>query len=110
MGKKGGCVITIVESPLVPGDQMSDDYWSAMWYSRTELPRKSPIQVTRGALDLPDHLQSTLVQTSGWIPVYCWVFPNDQQWHLELRTELNRQSGDLAQFAKLVTQLATDKA
>ncbi|MEZ5941603.1 MAG: DUF2695 domain-containing protein [Planctomycetaceae bacterium] len=110
MGKKGGCTITVLESPLAPGDQMSDDYWSALWYARTELPQKSPIQVTRAALDLPDHLQSILVQTSGWLPVYCWVVSNNQQWHLEIRTELNRRDGDLPQVAKLVTQLATNKA
>lgn len=107
MGNKGGCSITVVESSMAPGDQMSDDYWSALWYARTELPQKSPILVTRAALDLPDDFQSILVQTSGWLPVYCWVVPNNQLWHLEIRTELNRQNGDLPQVAKLITQLAT---
>ncbi len=110
MGKKGGCTITVFESPMAPGDPSSDDYWSALWYARTELPRKGPIQVTHAALDLPEFLQSTLVRTSGWIPVYCWVVPNHQQWHLEIRTELDRQKGDLLQITKLVTQLATSKA
>ncbi len=110
MGKKGGCTITVVESPLALGDQMSDDYWSALWYARTELPNKSPIQVTHTALELPDDLQSTLVQSSGWIPVYCWVVPNNQQWHVEIRTELNRQNGDLPEVAKLITHLATNEA
>ena len=110
MGKKGGCTITVVESPLAAGDQMSDDYWSALWYARTELPQKSPIQVTRAALDMPEHLQSTLVQTSDWLPVYCWLVSNNPQWHLEIRTDLNRQNGDLPQVAKLVTQLATGEA
>lgn len=110
MGKKGGCTITVVESPLALRNLMSDDYWSALWYARTELPQKSPIQVMRGVLDLPNHLQSIHVQTSGWVPVYCWVVSNNQQWHLEIRTELNRQDGDLPQVAKLVTQLATNEA
>ena len=110
MGKKGGCTITVVESPMPPGDKMCDDYWSALWYARTELPAKSLIQVMRAALDLPDNLQSTLVHTSGWIPVYCWVVPKNQQWYLEIRTELNRQNGDFPQVAKLVTRLATSEA
>lgn len=110
MGKKGGCTITVLDLPMAPGDQLSDDYWSELWCARTELPQKSPIHVTRVALDLPDYLQSTLVQTSGWIPVYCWVVPSNQQWHLEIRTELNRQKGDLPQVATLITKLATNTA
>ncbi len=110
MGKKGGCTITLVESPMPPGDPMSDDYWSALWYARTELPMKWPIRITRAALDLPNNLQSTLVQSSGWIPVYCWIVPENQGWYLEIRTELNRQKGDLPQVADLVSQLQTYEA
>lgn len=107
LGKKGGCSITVVESPLPPGNQELDEYWSELWYARTELPRKAPVQVSRNAIDLPDHLQSTLVQTPSWIPVYCWVSSTDQAWHLEIRTELNRQNGDLPQIATLLTKLAS---
>lgn len=110
MGKKGGCTITVVESPMPPGNKMSDEYWTALWYARTELPQKSPIRVTHAALDLPDHLQPTLVQTSGWIPVFCWIVPDDQEWYIEVRTELNRQQGDLPQVARFVTQLATNES
>ncbi len=106
MGKKGGCTITVVESPMPEGNRMSDDYWSDLWYARTELPEKSPIRVTHAAMDLPNDLQSTLVQTSGWIPVLCWIVPKGQEWYLELRTELNRQQGDLPQASQLVARLA----
>lgn len=107
MGRKGGCTITIVESTLPPGSQESDAYWSKLWYARTKLAEKSPMQVTRNAMELPGHLQSTLVQTSSWTPVYCWVYLNDQKWHLEIRTELDRQKGDLPQIAALLTKLVT---
>jgi len=110
MGKKGGCIIIVVDSPMPPGDQMSNDYWSTLWYARTKLPQKSAIRVSRSALDLPDELQSSLVQTSGWTPVFCWIVPTNQKWHLEVRTELNRLNGDLPQVANLVTQLATADA
>lgn len=106
MGKNGGCTITIFEPPLPPGSQELDAYWSKLWYARTKLPEKSPMQVTRNAMDLPGHLQSTLVQTSSWTPVYCWVYLNDQKWHLEIRTELDRQKGDLPQIAALISELA----
>ena len=110
MGKKGGCTITTVDSPLPPGNQMADDYWAGLWYARTELPKRFPIAVTRAALTVPDYLQATLVQTPSWIPVFCWIAPVDCKWYLEVRTELNRQQGDLPQIAKLVTQLATTEA
>jgi hypothetical protein len=110
MGKKGGCTIRIVESPLPPGNRTSDGYWSGLWHTRTELPKKSPIRVSYGTLDLPDYLRSTLVQTSAWIPVYCWIVPDEEEWYLEVRTEMNRQQGDLPQVARLVTQLATKEA
>ena len=110
MGKKDGCVITIVESTMPPGDRTSDDYWSQLWYARTDLPKNSPIQVSHGTLDLPSRLQSSLVQTSGWIPVYCWIVPNEQEWYLEARTELRRQQGDLSQIALLVRQMDNEQA
>jgi len=108
MGKKGGCTLMVVESRMPVGDPMSYDYWSSLWYARTELPEKTPIRVTHGALDVPAHLHSTLVRTSDWTPVYCWIVPANQDWYLEIRTELGRHQGDLPQVAKLVTELANE--
>jgi hypothetical protein len=109
MGKKAGCTITVLESAMPPGDQTSDDYWSQLWYERTELPERSPIHVVHTAIDLPGHLRSTLVQTPRWTSVYCWIVPVANTWFLEVRTESNRLQGDLQQISKLVTQLETDK-
>ena len=105
MGKKGGCRITIVEASLPPGDQSADDYWSELWYSRTELPERSAIRVTHGSLELPDRLRSTVAATSAWTPVYCWIAPESQEWYVEVQTEMSRQRGDLPQVARLITQL-----
>jgi len=107
MGKKAGCSITLMESPLPPGDPHQDEYWTAFWLARTKLPPKTPFRVTRDALKLPASLRSTLVQTAGWIPVYCWITSEDPRWYLEVQTELNRQQGDLPQVAALVTRLAS---
>lgn len=111
MGRKGGCSIQFVDSTMPPGDQTTDNYWSQLWYTRTELPERSPIRVSRETLDVPDHLRTTVVQTSMWTPVYCWLLPDKKQveeWFLEIKTESNRQQGDLAQAAALITKLATE--
>jgi len=108
LGKKTGCTVTLHESSMPPGDPMTDEYWSVLWYALTGLPKKAPIQVTRRALDLPSHLQSTLVQTPKWLPVYCWVVPEGKQWYLEIHTAQNRQRNDLPQSAKLITELASN--
>ncbi len=108
MGKKGGCMLTLWESPPPLGNPATDDDWSQLWYARTQLPPKSPPHVTRGALDLPPHLRSVLVQTPSWTPVYCWIVPESQDWRLEVHTELNRQQGDLPQVAQLIRRLAAD--
>jgi hypothetical protein len=55
LGKKDGCTITIVESPLPSGDKSSDEYWSRLWYARTELPPRSALQVTHGTLNRSTH-------------------------------------------------------
>jgi hypothetical protein len=110
LGKKDRCTITIVDSPMSPGDQLSDEYWSSLWYVRTELPPRGVIQVTHGAIALPAGLGSTLVRTPSWIPVYCWVVPAAKSWHLEIRTELNRCAGDLPQIASLISCLAGGQA
>ncbi len=106
LGKKDGCTITIVEAPMPPGDQSSDEYWSHLWYARTELPPRGAIQVTHGGLALPEGYGATLVRTPSWIPVYCWVIPAVKSWHLEIRTELDRCAGDLSQMASLISCLA----
>jgi hypothetical protein len=110
LGKKDGCTITIVESPMPPGDQSSNAYWSSLWYARTELPPRGAIQVTHGAMALPAGLGSTLVRTPSWIPVYCWVVPAAKSWHLEIRTELNRCAGDLPHITSLISCLAGGQA
>lgn len=110
LGKKGGCTITIVESPIPSGDRCSNEFWSGLWYARTELPSRGAIQVTHGALALPEGFESTLVRTPSWIPVYCWVVPTVGSWHLEIRTELNRCAGDLPQIASLISCLAGGQA
>jgi hypothetical protein len=110
LGKKDGCTITIVESAMPSGDQSSDEYWSRLWYARTELPPRGAIQVTHGALALLEGLGSTLVRTPSWIPVYCWVVPALKAWNLEIRTELNRCAGDLPQISSLISYLARGRA
>lgn len=110
LGKKDGCTITIVESPMPPGDRSSDEYWSHLWYARTELPPRGTVQVTRGGLALPEGYEATLVRTPSWTPVYCWVVPAAKSWHLEIGTELNRCAGDLPQIASLISRLAGSQA
>jgi hypothetical protein len=110
LGKKDGCTITIVESPMPSGDQSSDEYWSRLWYARTKLPPRGTLQVTHGALALPEGFEATLVRSPSWIPVYCWVVPTAKSWHLEIRTELNRCAGDLPQISSLISCLAGSKA
>ena len=63
LGKRGGCRVQIIETPLPFGDQTGDEYWSGLWYARTELPEKRPLRITHGALNLPGGLRSILVQT-----------------------------------------------
>ncbi len=109
MGKKAGCSIKIVESTMPPGNQSSDDYWSQLWYSRTELPERSAIRVSRDILELPGHMHSMIVETSAWVPVYCWILSDEKEWYIEVRTEMNRQKGDFPQVTKLISQLETDK-
>ena len=110
LGKKGGCSITIVEAPLPAGDRASDEFWAGLWYARTELPSRGALKVSHGALRLPEGLQSTLVQSPGWIPVYCWIVPETSAWHLEVKTEANRCAGDLPQVASLVSRLVSRQA
>jgi hypothetical protein len=110
LGKKGGCCIEIVESPLSSGERQSDEFWTRLWYDRTELPPRGALQVTRGALTLPDGFESTLVRSPSWIPVYCWVVPVTNSWHLEIKTELNRCAGDLPQITSLISCLARGQA
>lgn len=105
LGKKAGCTIAIVESPLPPGDQLSDDYWSQLWYARTQLPNKPPIHVMHAVLDFPIILRSTLVRSPNWTPVYCWIVPEVSSWYLEVLTEHDRYQGDLPQIAQLIKQL-----
>ena len=106
LGKKGGCAITIVESPIAAGDQTSDEFWAHLWYERTELPDEGALQVSQGVLNLPDGLTSTLVRSSRWTPVYCWIVPSANIWHLEIKTEATRSAGDLPQIASLISGLA----
>ncbi|HEV3145753.1 MAG TPA: DUF2695 domain-containing protein [Gemmataceae bacterium] len=110
LGKKGGCSIKIVELPLPFEDQAPDEFWVGLWYERTGLPPKAALQVTHGALTLPDGFESTLVRTPSWIPVYCWVVPATKSWYLEIRTELNRCAGDLPQISSLISRLARGQA
>jgi hypothetical protein len=110
LGKKDGCTITIVESPMPSGDHSSDEYWSRLWYARTELPPRGALHVAHGALALPEGFEATLVRSPSWIPVYCWVVPADKSWYLEIRTELNRCAGDLPQISSLISCLAEGQA
>lgn len=107
LGKRNECTITFVPSALPEGDQLSEAYWSRLWSQRNELPEKSPLIVTHDALDISALYRSTLVSTSGWLPVYCWVVPSTGTWYLEVRTDSRRRRTDLPQVAKLLTQLET---
>lgn len=82
LGKKGGCSIEVVEAPFPAGPHDSDEFWARLWYARTELPPKGTLQVSRGLLDVPDGLRSTLVRSPSWIPVYCWIIPATDSWFL----------------------------
>ncbi len=109
LGKKAGCTVAVVESAMPPGDRASLDYWSRLWYSRTDLPEKSTLQVAHEILAIPGHLHSTLVSTPSWTPAYCWIVPDAQTWHLEMRSELSRLQGDLPQVSRLISELAKKK-
>lgn len=105
LGKREGCAIAVIESPLPDGDQAADGYWRQLWYERTELPERQPPVVTRDVLEIPESFRSVLVATTSWLPVYCWAVPRRGTWYLEVRSELQRQGGDLPQVAKLITLL-----
>ena len=105
LGKKSGCSLRIVESSLPSGDRSSVEFWSRLWHARTELPPRDPLQISHNVLRLPDRYQSTLVRSPSWLPVYCWIFPETNSWHLEVRTDLNRCAGDLPQISSLVFRL-----
>lgn len=109
-GKKTGCSIQFFESPLPSGDQGSDDYWSRLWYARTALPPKGELQVKRGAIDISESFQTTLVRSPNWIPVFCWIVPASNRWYLEARTELSRCAGDLPQISSLLRLLSVRQA
>jgi hypothetical protein len=106
LGKKGGCAVQIIESPLPIGDQTTDQFWSNLWHKRTELPQGSKLHISHGVLDLPDGFQSILARSPSWTPVYCWIVPQSKSWYLEVITELNRFEGDLPQISSLIFQLA----
>jgi hypothetical protein len=110
LGKKGGCTVQLVETPLPAGVQSSDEFWSCLWYARTELPARGSLQISHGVLDLPETFQSTLVQSPSWIPVYCWIVPKSNTWYLEVKTESNRCAGDLPPISSLISLLARGKA
>ena len=110
LGKKGGCSIEFIDSQLPSGEQSSDEFWAGLWYDRTKLPPRGAMQVTHGVLSLPDGFASALVRSRSWNPVYCWVVPATNLWHLEIRTELNRCAGDLPQISSLITCLARGHA
>jgi hypothetical protein len=105
LGKKDGCTIAIVESSMPSGNQSSDEYWSRLWYARTELPQRGTLQVIHGPLALPEGFDATLVRSPLWNPVFCWVKPNDKSWHLEAKTSTNRSAGDLSQISSLISYL-----
>ena len=109
IGRKSGCSITILEFPLTL-DQPSEEFWSRRWYERTELPPKGPLHVSHGVLNLPDILASTLVRSPSWLPVYCWIVPETNSWHLEVRTDSTRWAGDRAQISALISRLANGGA
>jgi hypothetical protein len=102
-GKHGGCSIEIVESPLPAGEKSSDEYWTRLWFARTELPQKGVMQVNRGAMVLPEGFESTLVRSPSWVPVYCWVVLTTHSWHLEIKTEFGRCAGDFMQVSSLIS-------
>ena len=110
MGKSDGCTITVVESPLRSGDQTSDECWSALWHERTQLPSKGEVRVTHHAIALPHGYDAVLVHATSWTPVYCWVLPPTNTWHLEIRSESSRIRGDLPQIASLISRLESEKA
>jgi len=110
LGKKGGCYIEFLESPLPSGDQASDEFWTRLWYERTDLSPSGTLQVSRDVLDVSGGIGSTLVRSPSWIPVYCWIVPETNSWYLEVRTELNRYAGDLPQISSLISRLALGQA
>lgn len=105
LGKKDGCTVAIVESPLPAGDPSADEYWSRLWYARTELSPRGVLQVVHEPLALPEGFKATLVRSPFWTPVYCWVRPKAKEWHLEIKTELDRCAGDLPQATSLISGL-----
>jgi len=109
LGKRGGCTLTIFEAPLPAGDKSNDAYWIDLWCQRTELPSKGHVTVTRSALDDSGQLQSVLVMTGSWTPVFCWVVPLHGEWHAEVRTDTRRKDGDLPQFAALIRELESGR-
>jgi hypothetical protein len=105
LGKKGGCMITIVESALPDDNQSLNSVWTQLWFDRTSLPPRDDLQVYRDVLNLGTEYHSILVRSASWIPVYCWIIPKTGDWHLEVRTELDRYNGDLPQIASLISFL-----
>ena len=110
LGKKGGCSIEVVECPISSGDRSSDAFWAGLWHDRTELPERGALQIAHGVLRLPDGFESTLVRAPSWTPVFCWVVPRENSWHLEIRTESDRYAGDLPQISSLISCLAGGQA
>jgi hypothetical protein len=103
-------VLKIIERALPAGDQTTDSYWSRLWCARAKLPEKDPPRVTHPELALPAGFTATLVRTQSWTPVYCWIIPPGGRWHIEVRTELRRWQGDLAQIVALITRLTETAA
>jgi Protein of unknown function (DUF2695) len=108
VGKKGGCLLQIVETPMPAGDQVTDEYWSNLWYARTDLPIRGPLHISHSSLELPSSLRSVIVASPNWLPVFGWIVPAMGDWYLEFKTESTRVEGDLTQIAALICALQSE--
>jgi hypothetical protein len=108
LAKSDRCTLTFLETALPPGDKDSDGYWIDLWQAKTDLDAGGAARVDRAALTLPAGLSATMVMVPRWVPVFGWIGPGGWEWHIEVRSEVQRSRGDLKEIAALVRKLAAD--
>lgn len=110
MGKKaGGCSLKVVARKLPIRDIENWVHWAQLWRQTSKLQNRSEIEVDPEALSLPNDLQTAMVSSQDFGPIYCWIYPQDQKWYAQAETDITRKRGDLPEIVSLIKHLETTR-
>ncbi len=102
IGKSTICLVSLIAAPIA-GKINDDQFLKDQWILETDLTYNLDFEIEK--LDVEGY-KCVQIKSKNFLPVLVWCENSSAQWHLKMRTERSRLTGDFKELQKLVNSIS----